>query len=285
MLGEALSILAAIMWAASTVLSAKFLEEMGPLRVNMVRSVFSAFFMIPVAVLSGDLSQLSIVSLQGLLLVMLSAIIGIGVGDTCLLKSIRSIGVSVPYIIGYTSPLFTVVMAILFLREPFLLKYSLGAVLIVMSAVLVSIKKDGEKKADLEGIALAVATSFLWAVATILLTLGLRSTSAILSSTFRLSALSLFLFVLTQPRKKINPVKIDSRSLIVLAASGIIGLALGEIAFSISIQIIGAARATPIGSSSPVWAALMSNLILKEKFTYRILLAAVLIILGVYFLV
>jgi len=282
MLGEVLAIATALMGAASTILSAETLRKMDPIRSNAIKTLFSTVLMLPIAFVSGEMNDLTAIKAQGLLLVILAAIIGFGIGDTLLYKSITLIGVSRAYTIAYTQPLFTLVIAVLFLGESFFLMHLIGTILIVISVVMVlgdADKKCG--KVNMEGVSMAVATALTWAIGTIVVALGLREISVILANALRYPVLSLFLFLLSRPRKKWS---LDKRNLMLLSASGILGMVLGGITFLFSVQLIGAARSTPLSASSPVWASIMSSLILKEKVTPRLLLSSLIVVIGIYFL-
>jgi len=283
MLGETLAILTAIMWAVSTVLSAKALKKVDPIRSNAIKTLSSALIMIPIALVTGDLSNLFNADLNALFLVVLAAMIGFGIGDTLLFKSIILMGVPRAYTIVYTSPLFTMIIAVIFLKEPFLLKYLIGTVLVVLSLIIISSEKDKNHRGiSLKGATMALISALCWAIGTILVALGLKGISVFLANTIRFAVLALFLFLVSKPGKKWE---IAGKDLAVLSASGIIGMVLGGITFLFSLQMIGASRATPLSSSSPIWASIISSIFLKEKVTIRLLFSSIIVTLGIYFLI
>jgi len=283
MLGETFAVITAITWALSTVLSAEALKKVDPVRSNAIKTFSSTLIMVPIAFVAGELNNLFNINLEALFLVVLAAIIGFGIGDTLLLKSIVLIGVSKAYTIAYTAPLFTMVIAVIFLKEPFLLKYLIGTVLIVLSLIMISSEENKNYgKISLKGSIMALVTALCWAIGTILVALGLKGISVFLANTLRFSVLSLFLFLISKPGKKW---KIAGKDLAVLSASGILGMVLGGITFLFSVQLIGASRATPLSASSPVWASLMSSIALKEKVTFRLLISSILVVIGTYFLI
>jgi len=283
MLGETLAIITAIMWAVSTVLSAKALKNVDPIRSNAIKTFSSAIIMIPIALVTGDLTTPSNIDLNALFLVVLAAMIGFGIGDTLLFKSIVLMGVSRAYTIVYTSPLFTMIIAVIFLKEPFLVKYLIGTVLVVLSLIMVSLDKDKDHKGiSLKGASMSLISALCWAVGTVLVALGLKGISVFLANTIRFSVLALFLFLVSKPRKKW---KIAGKDFVVLSASGIIGMVLGGITFLFSLQMIGASRATPLSSSSPIWASIISSIFLKERITIRLLLSSIIVTIGIYFLI
>ena len=283
MLGETLAVLTAILWAVSTVLSAKALKKVDPIRSNAIKTLSSAIIMVPIALLTGDLTNLSNIDLNALFLVVSAAMIGFGIGDTLLFKSIILMGVSRAYTIVYVSPLFTVIIAVIFLKEPFLLRYLIGTILVVLSLIIVSLEKDKNQRGiSLKGAVMALISALCWAIGTILVALGLKGISVFLANTIRFSVLALFLFLVSKPGKKWE---IAGKDLAVLSASGIIGMVLGGITFLISLQLIGASRATPLSSSSPIWASIISSIFLKERVTIRLLISSIIVTIGIYFLI
>ncbi len=285
MMGESLAILSALLQAISTVLSAEALKKVDPIWSNAIKSLAAAVVMFPIVAVTGDLVNLTNVRFDALFLVILAAIVGFGFGDTFLFKSIVLIGVSKAYTISFTSPLFTMILAVIFLNEPFLLKYLVGTLLIVVSLAIISLeleKEKGQKDIDFKGIMTAIAAAISWAVGTILVTLGLRNISVLLANAIRFPILAFFLLIISKPREKRE---VTRRDLLLLSASGVIGMVFGGITFLLSIQLIGASRASPLNASSPVLASLMSRAFLREKVTVRLILSAILISIGIYFLV
>ncbi|RJS84949.1 DMT family transporter [Candidatus Bathyarchaeota archaeon] len=280
--GEALGILTAFLWAASTILSAQALRETSPIRVNAVRTAASAIVMPFISLALGELQNVGKVDPFHLFLVVVAAIIGFGLGDTFLFKSITLIGVSRSYTIAYTYPLFTVLIAIPALGENILPKHLLGAVLITLGVILVtSTEKEShdKKRMSLLGFLGALANSILWAVGTVLVTAGLKGMSVTLANTLRFPLLSVFLFALSNPRHRWN---LTRRNVFLIVLSGIVGMVIGGITFLLSIKFIGASRATALSATSPVWAAIMSSLILREKVSVRVFAASLVVMLGVY---
>ncbi len=283
MLGEALSVASALLMAGSTIVSAKALKYIDPLSANTLKTLFSAVSMIPIAFAMGEIPTVSNLDVYGLSLVILAAIIGFGVGDTCLFKSITIIGVSKSYMIAFTFPLFSMFFSNLFLGEPFLLKYLIGALIIFFGIVNILVYKNSkDTKESSKGLLAAFAAAILWSLGTVLVALGIRSISIISANAIRYPFLFLFMLPISRPwRKKLN---LNKGNLALLAASGILSMTLGAVAFLFGIQFIGVSRAAPLHSSSPVWASLMSIFLLREKVTWRVITSSLLVVAGIYFL-
>ncbi len=283
MYGESLAVATALMWAASTILSAEAVKEVDPVRSNAVKTFFSALLMLPIAFAAGEMGSLSTINLQGLSFVIAAALIGFGIGDTLLLHSITLVGVSRAYTFAYTYPLVAMIIALVFLGEPFYPSHLLGTVLIILSVILIlSESTRNTAGVNLKGLLMAFGTALTWAAGVTLMALGLRDISVLLANTLRYPVLSVLLFLTSKPNRKWN---IGRRNLILLLASGGLGMVLGGLAFLYSMSLIGASRATPLSGSSPVWASVMSSIALKEKVSPRLLLSSVIVVVGTYFLI
>jgi drug/metabolite transporter (DMT)-like permease len=283
MIGETLAVIAAIFWAASTVVAAKVLRNMDPLSTNTFRSLFAAITMFIYAFFSGEIKEIFHVDFYGIIVVILAALIGFGIGDSFLYKSITLVGVSRSYIFANTYPFFTMVFAILFLKEMFYPKYLLGTSIIFLGILIVVTEIRYESKAkNYLGFLAALVASIAWSIGLILITIGISKMSVILANTIRFPFLFMLLFVVSRSWTK----KIDLKkgNLILLIASGILGMTLGGLIFLLGVKYIGVSRATSLGASSPVWASLMSSFFLKERVTWRIIVAAFTVGIGIYFL-
>jgi drug/metabolite transporter (DMT)-like permease len=283
MLGEALSLVSALLWAATTISSAKALQNLNPLSANVLRTLFAAISMLPVAFAAGEIQNLSNTDPRGIFLLVIGAIIGFGVADTCLFKSITMIGTSRSYTIAYTYPFFTMALAVLFLQESFSIRYLIGtvAIFVGITNVVYTLGNEGKRK-SLEGFVASLGTSILYSIATILVSLGLRSVSVILANAIRFPVLFLFLFLVSSVWKL--EMHITRRDLVLLALSGILGMTVAGVTFLFGIKLIGASKAVALSSSSPVWTSLFSILFLKEKVTLRVVASSILVVVGIYFL-
>lgn len=284
LLGELFSIVAAFLWAGSTIVAAKTLKRVSPLTANAVRTSSASISMLFVASVMGGLTDLFRSDLYGSLMVIGAALVGFGLGDTCLYWSIGLVGVSRSYMIGYSYPFFVMAFATLLLGETLLPKHLIGSALVFAGIAIVfadrgvKLEKEGRKK----GLALAIVTAVLWSIGTTLVATGLRTVSIIQANTMRFPLLGLVLIAASrlQPRRS----NLDRRSLILLVLSGLLGMTLAGVIFLFSIQLIGVSKAAPLSSSSPVWATLMSSIFLKEKISLRIIMSTLVVVAGTYLL-
>jgi drug/metabolite transporter (DMT)-like permease len=283
MLGETFAIVSALLSAFSAIISAKALVNVEPLKANLIRVLFAAVSIFPIAFATGELQNIFKADSYGLGIVIVSAIVGYGIADTLLYKSINQIGVSRSYTISYTYPFFTMALAVVFLSEHFLLRYLIGAAAIVLAIAGISSSVDDSfKRARFGGIVMALGAAILYAVGTVVVSIGLRFIGVILANTVRFPIVFLFMLSLSSMWK--SETKVSRRDFCLLALSGVFGMTLSSITFLYGIQLIGAGRASSLNASSPIWAALISALFLKEKMTWKIAVSCIMVVVGIYFL-
>ena len=284
MWGELAAIVTAFLWAASTVILARTLRDIDPLNVNVFKTLFGAVSMIPIAWFMGEIQNIESLNFFSLGLVILAAVIGFGIGDICLLKSMTFIGAARSYTVAYTYPFFTMFLAIIFLGELFHVRYLIGTIIIFLGILnTVFLSPNSDRGHNIQGLLLAFSTALLWSIGTILVTLGIREISVILANAFRYPILFIFLLLISRPWSK-RP-NLTRKNLLLLAISGILGMTIAGITFLTSLNLIGASRTVPLSSSSPIWASLMIHFFLREKVAVRIILAAIIVVAGTYFLV
>jgi transporter family protein len=284
MLGEAFSLLAAFLWAGSTIVAAKALRDVTPVSANALRTLFATASMLPIAFAISGSQYLFNLDPYGSLLVVAAAIIGFGIGDTCLYKGIGLIGLSRSYTIGYSYPFFVMAFAALLLGEPFQAEHIVGTLIIFLAIANIFLDKNistgGET--NRKGIIVAFAAAISWSLGTTLVALGLKTIDIIQANTIRFPLLFVILFLVSRMQSQGG--KWSRRTIFLLLISGLLGMTLGGVVFLFGIKLIGVSRAAPLSSSSPIWASLMSSLFLKEKLSWRVIASSIMVAAGTYFL-
>ena len=164
MIGELAALGAALSWTVSAMLYRKALSETKPLSANVVRLTCTAAALLVFLAVIGKLGVLMSLSADVAVLAGISGVIGLGVGDTLYMMSLKSIGVARAVPITCTYPLFSLVWAARFKGELVTLPVGLGAIAIVLGIWLLSQENKtnnaGIQKKDLyRGVAFALATA------------------------------------------------------------------------------------------------------------------------------
>lgn len=113
--GEIAALLAACLWAVASVVYGRVGEHIPPLQLNLIKGIVAIVLFLLTILLSGELSPS--ISPLSLFLLLMSGVVGIGLGDTAFLAAINSLGASRVLLIGTLAPPMTAVLALIFLQE------------------------------------------------------------------------------------------------------------------------------------------------------------------------
>ncbi|MFW9905074.1 MAG: DMT family transporter [Candidatus Thorarchaeota archaeon] len=223
----------------------------------------------------------------------------VSVGDLSFFGSLQRMDVSKAMPIASIYPLFTAMWLIIFGLEIVSNAVIIGMIVLVGGLGFMS---QQEKIADSDvkdrgriGIVLAVTAAVFWSlgVYSLRLLLDFPQVDVYSLATVRFGLLTGFFIILWS----INTIysytqgKNDPASLmhmtpkvgIVFGIGGILSWGIGAISFFTSIELIGAARATPISSINPLVSVIIGILVLKEKLKPLQAIGIMLIIIGSIF--
>ena len=192
-----------------------------------------------------------------------------------------------PFLVYTTAVLFTIV----YTGDHYFIDIIAGAILALLSFFLPSIIKKNLKKKPKIGsnsipanLKLNKRRGLIKSIITvmrIIFKIALFTTPPLILTAIRLGFLLLFmspLFVVKQDVIR----SFSKRQILIVTIAGIIGITLGGLAFYISLDILGAARTTPITAVSPMFAALFAWAILKERIRVSQAFGILLTIAGIW---
>ena len=268
---------------------------MDVLTINTIRSAGATVFFIIVMLLFGRIEDLSQLSLFLVVLLIGSSIIGLGIGDTLYFRSMGLIGVSRSYPMTNIAVIFTSLAAFVFLKESISWLIIVGGTMIISGVYLIAGPAKGNEttrigtpaaKIMLRGTLLVVVASVLWAFSIIASKIAVDSLNPLTANVVRLPTVTLLFSILYLSRgRKFKTNKFPPRSIIIILASGVIGVGIGGLLFFFAIQQAGAAKTAILFSVSPLFATAISLIFLKEKINLRIGLGILLSVAGVWFVV
>jgi drug/metabolite transporter (DMT)-like permease len=117
MLGEILTIVAALCWAIGASLYKKSLLNVRPVTLNLFRSFPATIYAFLVLYLLGKWTLLSELTVVSLAYIGIASLLVLAVGDTLYLVGLEITQANVAAPLASTTPLFAVIIAILFLKE------------------------------------------------------------------------------------------------------------------------------------------------------------------------
>lgn len=290
MFGEFAALGAAVCWTVSAVLYKGALAEVKPLPANTVRCIGTSIFMLLCLAFVGKFSVLTSMPAHVVLLACVSGLIGLGLGDTLYLFSLKTIGVARAVPITCTYPLFSLVWAVLLAGENVTLQVVFAAVAIVLGIWLLS--QEGEantsklqKSLLVKGIVIALVTAIIWSISISMVNLAMEEVpgldSAFAINTIRIAALAAFLLVFTPTvQRSLIFFKMKKKTLAMLLVGGIIAVGLGWFLLTLSFSYIPESQAVPISSTTPLFSTLSSIVFLHEKVTAKVVIGSIITVFG-----
>ncbi len=267
LLGYALMIFASLLWSLSPAIISRFSKYIKPVTFTGLRALIASVTLFLVSLLSGGV-EVSNLSTYVLVIAILSAVIGPGVGDVFYTKSIQLIGGFLAVVLGYTYMFVAQTIAVFFLGESMTAGLLIGSFL-AFTGVVVAVHGgttiNQRRNRYWKGIAYALITSVSWGVSTSMLKIALGFTDELALTILRLTAISLIFLpagVLHEGRPPNNSVK---PFLLVAAVTATLDWTLGMYVFIYSINLVGVATTVVITALTPVLTTITSKTVAREK--------------------
>lgn len=248
-LGELAALSSAVTWAYASVAYKPFIERYGPLRVNVLRTLYASIAALAPALLLG-------LDRPAALWAMMSGALSLGAGDTMYLASIGLVGVSVAGPVSYTFIIIAEVMAIA-VGERLTPLLAGAGVLVLLGVTLVSWGPRG--RARPLGVLLALGAALAWASGWVMIRVAdVGGLSPVSSAFLRAATASLILSAVGAVRgERVGEAlrgTIGTRLPLVAAAD----LAGGSALFALAIWVAGVDKSMVIIGSMPLFAQAMA---------------------------
>ncbi|HVP26794.1 MAG TPA: DMT family transporter [Candidatus Bathyarchaeia archaeon] len=292
MIGELAALGAALSWTVSAMLYKKALQETKPVSANIIRLTCTSVILFTLVLVIGKFTALTSLPLDVVLLACLSGIIGLGVGDTLYMASLKSIGVARAVPLTCTYPLFNLLWAVLLIKENVTMPIIFGAIIITGGIWLLSReeksgKTETERSILYKGVVLALATAVVWSISITMINLAVKETPdvdhALAINTVRVIAVAIALFAVSPViGRGLKFQKTSRRNVGMLIVGGIVALGLGWFLLTYSLIETLESRAVPISSTTPLFSTLVGFVLLREKVTARSALGSVAVVFGVF---
>jgi len=296
MIGELAALGAALSWTISAILYKKALAEAKPVSANIVRCACTSLILVVFLVGIGKFNILTSLPSYAIVLASISGIIGLGLGDTLYMTSLKLIGVARAVPITCTYPLFNLLLTALLLEENVTFSIVLGAAAIVFGIWLLSHETDSGKTqvkrtVFVKGLVYALATAIIWSVSITMIDVAvtLPETSsldnALAINTVRLVAVAAILLMFSPAiDRKLDFIRMSKATLASLVLGGVVALGVGWFLLTFSFLNISEAIAVPISSTTPLFSTLSGVIFLRERVTARNAIGSIITVSGVFLL-
>lgn len=212
-IGEAAALTAAFMWSVSSLLWREVKLSAGAM--NLSKNVFGLLMMLLhlgiLTIVTHEAPFTASVSSIGLLVI--SGLIGVALGDTFFLRSLQILGPRIALMMATTSPVFSVVLGLVFLQEQLLMIVVAGILLTVTGLFVVLTDRAAAQEAPNIypgklgiGVWFGIAGAFCQSVGGVLSRVGSQDCSGLEAAIYRITVGMLVLVVYYSYRGKLKTI-------------------------------------------------------------------------------
>ena len=314
MAGELFAIGASLCFVTSNVIFRKSEHEASPIFINFFRTFIGTVTFILVVLITNTIGIIFQLSAQIWLWVILSFLFGQVLGDTSYFIAQKDLGTTKALAIATTFPIFTFILSMIFLDEPFDWNLIISFVFIAIGVYVIGKSKSPVKSlspssepgdSTLEnipspspkigkGVKWAFLASFGWAAGLVIIdwatneitqVLQVEGMSSVFGNVIRfpfaMFALGGMVFVNEGPRT----FRKSKATWGWLILGALVGSTIGVFFFTEAARIAGATFMSLIATANPLFALPLSYLINREKITRLGFLGIIITLLGVVILV
>ena len=294
--GELSAVGAAFAWALEGLILRPITRELVALRITALQSVVVCIAFWSVSFSTGRIDDVFALPLGHVLALGFTSLFGHAAGDTSYVHSLRHLGLARAFTVS-TAGFVVIALAVgaLALGEPVTYRQWAGAAVILAGIWLVSqvteVSISGGRGQALpaahlapplirQGLVFAGLAAVCWGLNTVALRVLLVGMDVLVASTVRLTVAALALNLAAFSRFGWRTVIYPKRTAGLLALAGLIGLGMGSLFILNAIQIAGAGKAAVLSSTSPLFAAVLAVVFLKERVTAKLVIGTLLTVIG-----
>lgn len=270
---------ASVLWSLNPAVVSRFRPFIRPVTYTALRAIIAALSLVPAVLLNGV--GVRGATAGGIAVILLSAIIGPGLGDALYTRSIQLLGGSLAVLVSYTYIFVAQAVAALVAGEPFRYTTAAGSAA-AFAGIAVAVVTGGEAaRLKSRGVTYAAAAAALWGIATVTIKIALAYADTLSLTFVRLLVIAaLFLpagisLEGLPPRGHLRPLLVAS------TITGVLGWAIGMYLFVYSIHSIGVSATAIATALTPVVSQASTRAVARERPGPRQVAGALLVSLGI----
>lgn len=278
-LGYAAVLAASMMWSLNPAIISKYRSYITPLVFTAMRAVIAATFLGPAVLSRGiDLTDMSI---YGIAIALVSAIIGPGIGDASYTRAIQLVGGSMAVIVSYTYIFVAEVLAAYTMGENLRLGVVSGSIVAFIGILVATIQNMGNSRISPKGIVYAAMASLSWGAATVMVKLALTYLDTTTLTFIRLVTIAAAFLPLGMTLEGLPRREVVGPLLTAASLTGVLGWGVGMYLFIYSIDTIGVSATVVATALTPVLSQLSTKILARERPGIRNITGAILIATGI----
>jgi drug/metabolite transporter (DMT)-like permease len=287
--GEIAALVAAILWCVSSVFYGRVGAMIPPLHLNLIKGIVAIAFLLVTIAVTGDFFP--VLPPIPFCLLLLSGVVGIGLGDTAFLAAINSMGARRVLLMETLAPPITAVLALIFLQERLNISAWCGVLLTILGVAWVISERTAEMNGGLapkwRGIGFALLAAVANALGAVLSRAALAGTNInpLWAALIRLGAAIFLLlpWMIWQQQSRTSPIFAYWQSRKVIMATcfaAFCGTYLGIWLQQVAIKFTAVGIASTLLQTSPVF-ILPLSMWMGEKVSLRAIAGVLVAIAGI----
>ncbi len=290
MSGELAALITAILWAIAGTMLKPLSARFHPLVLNQIRCLAAALLFAVFLTVNGGFTLLNLVPLRSVIMAIAGTFIGIGVGESLFILSLRYIDISRAYpISSCTYPLITAIISYFALNERLSVIALIGVLLVLAGIYFVAfpsgpllVRISVHSPKERRGLFLLLLTIIAWGVSVVLIKMGTEGLEMPLANFIRFGGTVVLLTPLTVvPWRRFRQSNSGYRNLGMATLSGILSFGIGGVFFLLALKESGAVMTSVLSSTSPLFLVALAVLFLKEKVTLKLALGVIMSVMGI----
>ncbi len=272
--GEALSLLTAVVWALAVTLFRKSGETVHPLALNVFKNLLALVLLIPTIWLFGQTLWLQ-ASTRTYAILFLSGAVGIGIGDTFFFQSLNRLGAGLTGIVVCMYSPFIIAFSHIWLHENLAQLQLIGVLLIIFAVLFTTVHKTSRTDMPARpflAIVYGVLASAAMAAGVVLMKPLLGKYPVVWVAEIRLlggmAALAIILLI-HSGRKRIMASLLRTSNWRYTLSGSLLGAYVSMVLWIAGMKYTQASTASALNQTSTIFIFIFAGLLLKEPVTAR----------------
>jgi drug/metabolite transporter (DMT)-like permease len=283
-LGALVALGSALTWAVNSLLVRQLAPTLNSVSVNALRSTAGGALLLVWVLATGAAHRIAGISATSLILLAVSIVLAIAVGDTIFFESVRALGLARAMTVSMTYPLLAAGLAAVFLGERITLPVIAGSIVILAGLTLIVAGRSEGPTTPRHfwgGIAGASVASLAWAISVVVLKAPLGEIDAITAQAVRLPVAGLLLWATPWARGAVGRLRESGRAPRWTFAALVVLTAVSSVMFVAGVKYAGVAVASVLSSTAPMFAIPLGAFALGERPTASAVAGTLLTVAGI----
>jgi drug/metabolite transporter (DMT)-like permease len=273
---------AALAWSITSLLARTLMPHYSSVAINAIRSGVAGTLLLACVVVVDGPAALVAMSGTTFVVLVVSIVAAIGIGDTVFLESTRAIGLGRAMTIATTYPIGAAVMAAALYGERITTPIATGTLLTLGGvALIVGARTEARPERLWFGVGAAVVASVAWAVSTVMMKTPLHEIEPLTAQAIRLPLASALLFVTPWARGIGAALRTSGRGALLRMGALSVITAASSVLFVASLKYAGVAIGSVLSSTAPLFALPLGVIFLGERVSAWTVLGALVAVGGI----